>query len=126
MRNKKNSALIIMILALALAVFCVASMIIHKIAANDELEEAKRAAEEAEQAQEEEESREQAKLDRIAEEKSQWYLLLVNEWNAMPDDFDIETAEVEGGYEVDARVKDALKEMLSDCREAGYSPQIIS
>ena len=126
MRKKKNRALLIMIFALILAIFGVTSMIIHKIASNNEIEEARKAAEEAEQAQEEEESREQAKLDRIAEEKSQWYLLLVNEWNAMPDDFDIETAEVEGGYEVDARVKDDLKEMLSDCREAGYSPQIIS
>ena len=115
-----------MILALALAVFCVASMIIHKIASNNEIEEARKAAEEAERVQQEEEARAQEKLDKIAEEKSQWYLLLVNEWNAMPDDFDIETAEVEGGYEVDERVKDALKEMLSDCREAGYSPQIIS
>ena len=115
-----------MIFALTLAVFSLALFIIHKIAADDQFEEAKRAAEEAARMQKEEEAREQAKLEKIAEEKSQWYLLLVNEWNAMPDDFDIETAEVEGGYEVDERVSDALKEMLSDCREAGYSPQIIS
>ena len=126
MRKKKNRALLIMIFALILAIFGVTSMIIHKIASNNEIEEARKAAEEAERVQQEEEARAQEKLDKIAEEKYQWYLLLVNEWNAMPDDFDIETAEVEGGYEVDARVKDALKEMLSDCREAGYSPQIIS
>lgn len=126
MRKKKNRALLIMIFALILAIFGVTSMIIHKIASNNEIEEARKAAEEAERVQQEEEARAQEKLDKIAEEKSQWYLLLVNEWNAMPDDFDIETAEVEGGYEVDERVKDALKEMLSDCREAGYSPQIIS
>ena len=133
MKNKKNRALLIMIFALILAIFCVVSLIIHKTATSKQMQEAKEAAEEAERIQEEEEARaqeeaarEQAKLEKIAEEKSQWYLLLVNEWNAMPDDFSIETAEVEGGYEVDERVKDALKEMLSDCREAGYSPQIIS
>ena len=115
-----------MIFALILAIFCVVSLIFHKIATNSQLEEAKKAVEEAERIKAEEEAEEQAKQDKIAEEKSQWYLLLVNEWNAMPDDFDIETAEVEGGYVVDERVADALKEMLSDCREAGYSPQIIS
>ena len=115
-----------MIFALILAIFGVTSMIFHKIATNSQLEEAKKAVEEAERIKAEEEAEEQAKQDKIAEEKSQWYLLLVNEWNAMPDDFDIETAEVEGGYVVDERVADALKEMLSDCREAGYSPQIIS
>ncbi|MBR3124973.1 MAG: M15 family metallopeptidase [Mogibacterium sp.] len=44
----------------------------------------------------------------------------------MPDDFDIETVEVEDGYYIDARVHDALQEMLADCREAGYSPRLIS
>lgn len=126
MSNRKNRTLLIIIIVLILAVFCGAILVLHQVATNDQIKEAKEEAEEAVRMQEEEEAREQAKLDRIAEEKSQWYLLLVNEWNAMPDDFDIETAEVEGGYEVDARVKDALKEMLSDCREAGYSPQIIS
>ena len=126
MSNRKNRTLLIIIIVLILAVFCGAILVLHQVATNDQIKEAKEEAEEAVRMQEEEEAREQAKLDRIAEEKSQWYLLLVTEWNAMPDDFDIELAEVEGGYEVDARVKDALKEMLSDCREAGYSPQIIS
>ena len=125
-RKKKNRALVIMIFALILAIFCVASMIIHKISNNEQLKEAQRAAEEAEQQKAEEEARAQEKLDKIAEEKSQWYLLLVNEWNAMPDDFDIDTVEVESGYVIDERVHDALTEMLSDCREAGYSPMIVS
>ena len=68
-----------MIFALILAIFGVTSMIIHKIASNNEIEEARKAAEEAERVQAEEEARAQEKLDRIAEEKSQWYLLLVNE-----------------------------------------------
>lgn len=59
-------------------------------------------------------------------ELKKWNLLLVNEWNAIPDDFEVETAEVEDGYVVDERICDDLKEMLTDCRDAGYSPKIIS
>ena len=126
MRRKKNRALVIMILALTLAVFCLASMIVHKISSNAELKEAQRLAEEAEQQKAEEEARAQEKLDKIAEEKSQWYLILVNPWNEIPEGYDIETAEIEGGYVADVRIKDALKEMLADCRDAGYSPRIVS
>lgn len=61
-----------------------------------------------------------------ASELDQWYLLLVNEWNGIPDDFKVETADVEDGYVVDERIRDELKEMLDDCREAGHSPKIIS
>ena len=59
-------------------------------------------------------------------ELNEWYLLLVNNDKAIPDDFTVETAETESGYEVDARVKEPLENMLAGCREAGYSPQIIS
>ena len=59
-------------------------------------------------------------------ELDEWYLLLVNNDNAIPDDFTVDTAETESGYEVDARVKEPLEEMLADCRAAGHSPQIIS
>lgn len=61
-----------------------------------------------------------------AKELDEWYLILVNPDKAMPDDFSVETAYTEGGYEVDARIKDDLEEMLADCRDAGYDPQIIS
>ena len=56
----------------------------------------------------------------------EWNLILVNPWNAIPEDYTVETAETEGGYLVDSRVKEALEEMLSACREAGYNPLIIS
>lgn len=61
-----------------------------------------------------------------AKELDAWYLILVNPDKAMPDDMEIKTAGTEGGYEVDARVKEPLEEMLDACRDAGYSPQIIS
>lgn len=69
---------------------------------------------------------EAAKQKKREADLGKWNLLLVNEWNAIPDDFEVETAEVENGYLVDERICENLKEMLADCRDAGYSPQIIS
>ena len=125
-KKKNNGGLVMLVLLMVAAVFASALFIIHKVASNAEMEEAKRIVEEVKQQQAEEEADEQARLDKIAEEKAQWYLILVNNYNAMPDDFDIETVEVEDGYYIDARVHDALQEMLADCREAGYSPRLIS
>ena len=124
--RKKNRRLITLILILIIAVVAAVFFLYYMIAGDADLEEAKRALEEVTQNQDEEEANEQARLDKIAEEKSQWYLILVNNYNAMPDDFDIETVEVEDGYYIDARVNDALQEMLADCREAGFSPRLIS
>lgn len=59
-------------------------------------------------------------------EAEQWNLLLVNEWNAIPDGFEVDTAEVEDGYVIDERVRDVLRKMLADCRDAGHSPMIVS
>ena len=59
-------------------------------------------------------------------ELDEWYLILVNPDNGMPEDMEVKTASTEGGYEVDERVKEPLEDMLAACRGAGYSPQIIS
>ncbi len=130
MRKKKTGRLITLILILLICAVAAAFFLMHRIAENRRAEEAEsaaaEAAEKAAQEQAEEEAREQAIQDKIAEEKAQWYLILVNNQNAMPDDFDIETAEVEDGYVIDTRVNDALQDMLADCREAGYSPRLIS
>lgn len=125
-KKKKNSNLILLILLLILAVALAAGVIKRKIAYEAEIRETEEAAEEAAQQEAEEEAREQERLDNIAEEKDQWYLILVNNQNAMPDDFDIDIVEVEDGYYIDARVQGALQEMLADCRAAGYSPRLIS
>ena len=129
MKNKKVRRLITRILVLIIAVVAAAAFLMHKVAEDARIEaerEAARAAEEAAQKKAEEEAKEKTRLDKIAEEKDQWYLILVNNQNAMPDDFSIDTVEVEGGYYIDSRVHDALAEMLADCREAGYSPRLIS
>ena len=124
----KKTGKIVLVLLLLLCVTAIAAFgVIRNHIKESEMEEAQRAAEEKEAAEAaEKEAAEQARLEKIEEEKDQWYLILVNNQNAMPDDFDIETAEVEDGYVIDVRVLDALNEMLADCREAGYSPRIIS
>ena len=123
---KKTGKLLIILVVLIGLTVAAAFAVINRHAANVRIREAEEAAKEAQRKQAEEEAAEKARREELAREKSEWYLILVNSDNAIPDDFDVETVEIENGYYVDARIKDALSEMLSDCREAGYSPVIIS
>ena len=61
-----------------------------------------------------------------AEAETDWRLLLVNPWNLLPEDYEVELAVLANGLQVDARIYDDLDEMLSDCREAGLSPIVCS
>ena len=47
------------------------------------------------------------------------YVVLVNPWNMMPEDYQWTPVDVEG-YEFDVSGAEALKRMLADCRAAGY------
>jgi len=55
-----------------------------------------------------------------------WNLLLVNPWNALPEDFTVELEDLEGGQAVDVRAYPDLRDMLEDAREEGLSPIICS
>ena len=127
---KKNLKICIFIIILICSVVGAAYVIINKHAQNKAAEEARRAAEIAAQQeaarQAAEEAAAKAREEKIAAEKDEWYLILVNSDNAMPDDFDLETAVVEDGYVIDSRVQEPLKEMLADGRDAGYTPRRIS
>lgn len=52
-------------------------------------------------------------------------LLLVNAWNAIPEDYEFTFARVGGGF-VDERCASDLTAMLKACREAGYTPYVCS
>ena len=52
--------------------------------------------------------------------------VVVNPWNVMPTGYTANIVSVEGGHKVDAVCKDALEQMLADCRKAGYEPEICS
>lgn len=55
-----------------------------------------------------------------------WNLLLVNPWNAIPEDFSVNLYTLPSGHQVDERCYNELEAMLDACREAGHSPRIVS
>lgn len=57
---------------------------------------------------------------------SDWNLILVNKDNLIPEDYEVETAKVEGKWEVDVRIREAIVEMLADARKEGLDPIICS
>lgn len=61
----------------------------------------------------------------MAPEDTPWYLILVNPYHYMPEDYKIELANI-GNARVDARIAEPLKQMLADCKAAGLSPVINS
>lgn len=122
-RVRKNKRKNILIIVIEIICLIAAGFGIQKIIDKRTEKEAQIAAEEAakQKAIQEEKEREEKQ-----KELKQWNLLLVNQWNAIPDDFDVRTVEVEDGYVIDERILEPLKEMLSDCRDAGYSPKLVS
>lgn len=59
--------------------------------------------------------------------RNEWYLLLVNHANPLPEDFDVpvEPIDQDGRY-FDARAIEPLLQMLDDCRAAGLQPKVVS
>ena len=53
-------------------------------------------------------------------------ILLVNPWNAIPDDYEVELITYSGRHKVSVECYDALKQMLSDCKAAGYTAIVCS
>lgn len=51
---------------------------------------------------------------------------LVNPWNMLPDNYQVELVVAEGGYRVAKSCYDALNRMLADCRAAGLAPILYS
>lgn len=59
-------------------------------------------------------------------EAEDWQLLLVNPWNEMPEDYEVELKTLPDGMKVDERAYGDLTAMLEACREAGLRPKICS
>ena len=53
-------------------------------------------------------------------------LTLVNPWNKVPEDWQVDLVDLSNGLQIDRRCYDALQEMMDACREAGYEPLICS
>lgn len=58
--------------------------------------------------------------------KDSWMLVLVNPWNPLEEDVDINLTQLQNGHAVDSRCYSELQEMMDGCREAGNSPLICS
>lgn len=55
-----------------------------------------------------------------------WYLTLVNRWNPLPENYDLDLKEVEGGELVDERIYEPLMEMLEAAKAEGLGPIVVS
>lgn len=55
-----------------------------------------------------------------------WKTLLVNPWNALPENFQVDLVSLKNGLQVDKRIYDDLNAMLIDCRAAGLQPIVCS
>ena len=59
-------------------------------------------------------------------DKEPWNLILVNRDNPIPDNFTVETVEIEGGERVDKRIAEALREMLAAAETDGFYGKVVS
>lgn len=53
-------------------------------------------------------------------------IYMVNPWNYIPDDYEVELVDAPNSREIAAECYDALMQMLNDCKEAGYAPYLYS
>ena len=53
-------------------------------------------------------------------------LTLVNPWNELPEDWQVDLVTLSNGLQIDRRCYDALQEMMDACRDAGYAPFLCS
>ena len=60
------------------------------------------------------------------EPEADWRLILVNPWNSLPRDFQVELTALGDGFYIDERVYPALTEMLEAARAEGLSPVVRS
>ena len=51
-------------------------------------------------------------------------VIVANPWNIIPSDYEADLIAAENGHRVDKSCRDALLQMLADCRTAGYDAQI--
>lgn len=53
-------------------------------------------------------------------------IILVNPWNYVPEDYEVELVSLSGGHQVAAVMEEALMQMLADCEAAGHKPFLKS
>lgn len=73
-----------------------------------------------------EEQPEEQEEEKPVVDLNSWELLLVNEDNPLPEDFTVDTEEVQGTFKMDARIADTVKQMIADAKEEGVDLMICS
>lgn len=88
---------------------------------NDDGEEASRERGDGEENDRQERETEEA-------DDGQWKLMLVNRWNPIPEEYEVNLVKVEGGQQVDERIYEPLMQMLEDARSANWDqlPRVVS
>ena len=79
-----------------------------------------------EQGQSSQETKQQQLAEEFAKEKEEYYLLLANAENPLPQDWSIQTEEVQNGYEMDKRAAPAMREMIQEAKEDGVELMLCS
>jgi len=59
-------------------------------------------------------------------DETAWCLILVNKWNYIPDDYQVELIELANGQSVDKRIYSSLQEMFDAARSNGVYPIVVS
>lgn len=81
---------------------------------------------EEEQEQSSQETKQQQLAEEFTKEKEEYYLLLANAENPLPQDWSIQTEEVQNGYEMDKRAAPAMREMIQAAKEDGVELMLCS
>lgn len=55
-----------------------------------------------------------------------WNIILINNWNCLPENFNVSLHETENGEKVDERIYPFIEEMFLDAKNTGLSPEITS
>ena len=79
-----------------------------------------------EQEQSSQETKQQQLAEEFAKEKEEYYLLLANAEIPLPQDWSIQTEEVQNGYEMDKRAAPAMREMIQAAKEDGVELMLCS
>lgn len=64
--------------------------------------------------------------DRISSRTQEWNLVLVNEWNPLPENHEITLTQLQNGQSVDERIYPSLQSMFDNARAAGIQLTISS
>lgn len=60
------------------------------------------------------------------EDTSTWNLVLVNKWNPIPQNYQMELTTLSNGQSVDQRIYPALQQMFDSARDEGIYPSVVS